>query len=117
VLTAVFQISSLLPAVALVSLSGLQQPARAAQGRSCGSVDRLTVALHFAGASRKVLQSLDDVQAEVQMSVRGERRSTNSLRPSAKRVGLRLADVLLGYFVVHSCWFHSSVTKNERLFA
>jgi hypothetical protein len=45
-----------------------------------------------------VLQSLDDVQAEVQMSVRGERRSTNSLRPSAKRGGLRLADVFFGVF-------------------
>jgi len=47
-LTSVFQIRSLLAAVALVTLSGLLQPAMAAPGGGCGSVDRLTVALRFA---------------------------------------------------------------------
>jgi hypothetical protein len=42
------QIRSLLAAVALVSLSGLLQAALAAPSGSCGSVDRLTVALRFA---------------------------------------------------------------------
>jgi len=46
--TSISQIRSLLAAVALVSLTGLLQAASAAPSGSCGSVDRLTVALRFA---------------------------------------------------------------------
>jgi hypothetical protein len=46
-MSSVFQIRSRLAALALVSLLSLLQPAFAVPGESCGSVDRLTVALRF----------------------------------------------------------------------
>jgi hypothetical protein len=49
-MVSVFQIPARLAALAFVSLLGLLQPAFAAPGESCGSVDRLIVALRFAQA-------------------------------------------------------------------